>query len=133
VRGRARVFLEPEFGASSHMAKVLLAAMKIDGRIRAAINTRYNDAVDGVIKRLGYSVPQFDRIGLPEREARGESSTISRIKKALEECGKAAEAVIDRGGYGTEPVVYLFGGSAVEAARRAIEVAEEVAKAQQDK
>ena len=42
VKGRPRAFMKPEFGASSHMARLILEVMKHDPKRRSAINLRYN-------------------------------------------------------------------------------------------
>ena len=60
---------------------------------------------------------------------RGEEGAVSLgIKLVAEEFGYLPDVVVDKGGYGIEPVSYLFGGSAVEVAERTIQIAEALNK-----
>ncbi|RLI33468.1 transcriptional regulator [Candidatus Bathyarchaeota archaeon] len=128
VRGRARAFMEPEFGSSRHLAEVLLTAREIDPSVRAAANIKYDEAVREAMERLKLRMGLFDREALPPEE-RGEEGAVSLgIKLVAEEFGYLPDVVVDKGGYGIEPVSYLFGGSAVEVAERAIQIAEALNK-----
>jgi len=123
VRGRAKVFMDPEFGSSSHLAGVLLAAMEIDSSIRAVANIKYAETVRGVVERLNLSIGWFDREPL-SAEKRGDEAATDLVKAIAEGLGNLPNVIVDKGGYGIEPVSYLFGGSAVEVAEKAIQIAE---------
>jgi len=45
VRGKVKALMDPEFGVSSHLAKLLLAVMSVDIKARAVINVKYDEMV----------------------------------------------------------------------------------------
>jgi hypothetical protein len=124
VRGRAKVFMEPEFGSSSHLAGILLAAMEIDGSIRSVANIKYDEAIRGVMERLELSIGWFDREALPAEKRGDEAAADLGVKAVAESLDHLPNVMVDKGGYGIEPVSYLFGGSAVEVAGKMIQIAE---------
>ncbi len=127
VRGKAKAFMEPEFGSSKHMAGVLLAAMEVDSSVRAAINIKYDEEIHQVLEQMGLTIGCFERRELPRE---GEPPAALGVKLVAERLRRLPEVVVDKGGYGIEPISYLFGTTAVEVAERAIHVAEEVSKAE---
>jgi len=124
VRGRAKVFMNPEFGSSSHLAEILLEAMKIDGSIRAAANIKYDEAVRGAMERLNLTIGWFEREDLPLEEKGDEAAAVSGVKLVAERLAYLPNVIVDKGGYEIEPVSYLLGVSAVEVAGKAIQIAE---------
>ena len=46
----------PAMGASSHVAKIVLAAMHHDAGLRAALNIRYSEDVLEVVRDMGLAV-----------------------------------------------------------------------------
>jgi len=123
VRGRARAFMEPEFGASYHLAKVLLYAMEVDDTVRAAANIKYDESTDRVLKELGLSVSAFEREALPRDVAEGEVVAALGVKRTANMLGGVPDVVVDKGGYGIEPASYVFGETAMEAAEKTIRIA----------
>lgn len=128
VRGRARAFTEPEFGASFHMAKVLLGVMDVDKKIRAVTNIRYDEAVGAAVEKLGLDFSQLDRTEFPEEAMKSEAPITWGVMKVTKESKRVPDVIVDKGGYGIEPAAYIFGGSAVEAVKKAIQIARAVAK-----
>ena len=124
VRGRARAFMDPEFGSSRHLAEVLLTAMGIDSSVRAVTNVNYDELVRKEMEELNLSIGWFDREVLPVDEKGDEAAVTLGVKLAFERFGYLPDVIVDKGGYGIEPVSYLFGDSAVEVARKAIQIAE---------
>jgi hydroxymethylpyrimidine/phosphomethylpyrimidine kinase len=124
VRGAAKAFMEPEFGASFHMAEVLLAAMRVGRNVRAVINTRFDRKMEAAIRRLGYTVYRFGQSDLPEEAWKEGVQDVVGVEMAAGKFGRVPDVVANEGGYGVEPTAYFFGGSSVEAARKAIRVAE---------
>lgn len=124
VRGRAKAFMDPEFGASSHLAKILLMAICSDQSLRAAVNIRYNEPVRLAIEKLKLTVGCFDRESIP-MEMRGDESALAvGLSQIADRAGGMPRVIIDLGGYGIEPISYLFGESAVELAKLVIQIAE---------
>jgi len=128
VDGAPRAFMQPEFGASRHLASVLLAAMQINPSVHAAINIAYNRFVKEAFEQLGFKVYIFSRRELPTNADEAQA----RVAEEISNLGKRGEPLpdvfVDAGGYWIEPSAYIFGVDAVEAAQKAIKVAEVVAR-----
>ena len=119
VKGRARAALPPEFGASRHIANVLLLVMKRRPGTRAALNLRYDARMAKVLRRVGLRALE---IGDYQRAFTGDRA-VSALASRLASANSAFDAVIDPGGKGVEPSLYLFGRSATEVAALAVRVA----------
>lgn len=99
VKGRATVPTEPEFGASGHVATVLLLAREAGVDSRAALNIAYAPEMIERLEAMGHTTAAFD----PETEL---SATIT---ESVEE---QINALYQTGGMGIEPAVYLLGSDA---------------------
>lgn len=124
VRGRAKAFMDPEFGASSHLAKMLLVAMSFDPSLRSAVNIKYNESIHRALEKLKLRVGWFDRESVLLEMRRDESALAASVGQIADKSGGMPKVIIDLGGYGIEPVSYLFGESALELAKLVIEIAE---------
>jgi predicted fused transcriptional regulator/phosphomethylpyrimidine kinase/predicted transcriptional regulator len=118
VRGRARSFMRPEYGASTHVANVLLAAMSHDGSIRASINLRFDKRMSRVLRRL-----KMHPLLLKEAGVKSDSEMIGSLRAALGGAMGPVGAVVDPGAPGLEPGLYLFAHDALEVARQGLKVA----------
>ena len=118
VGGRARSFMRPEYGASTHVANVLLALMFHDGSIRASMNVRYDQKMRRVLRRM-----KVHPLLLEEAEVKNDLEMIGSLRAALSRATSPVEAVIDPGAPGIEPGVYLFAHDAVEVASLGLKVA----------
>jgi predicted fused transcriptional regulator/phosphomethylpyrimidine kinase/predicted transcriptional regulator len=126
VRERLKTLSEPEFGASVHLANVILAAMEKNREVRAAINIAFNEKVEQAMLGLNMKVYRFSRANLPSDVV--ERNPVSwAVRSASYELGKIPDALVDEGGYGVEPATYLFGSSSVEVAEKAIKIAKTLA------
>ncbi|WP_341480976.1 thiamine-phosphate synthase family protein [Thermococcus argininiproducens] len=99
--------LPPEFGASEHMAKVLIAISEMFPEVRAVLNIKYDEHIYDALKKAGFA------IGFVEKKEREEDETIQLIAQEFKKRGKL-DAVVDKGGFGIEPCVYLFGEDPIE-------------------
>lgn len=128
VGGAPRAFMQPEFGASKHLASVLLAAMQVNPAVRAAINIAYNRFVKEAFERLGFRVYFYNRREPPTNTEAAQA----RVTEEVLNLGKRGEPLpdvfVDAGGYWIEPSAYIFGVDAVDVAQKAIKVAEEVTR-----
>jgi predicted fused transcriptional regulator/phosphomethylpyrimidine kinase/predicted transcriptional regulator len=120
IRGKVKALMDPEFGVSSHLAKVLLAVMKADPNIRSAINLKYNDSVLKIINKLNlkYAVLHRD----PKYKGK-EDELIAFAETAARKGEGGLDAIIDEGSFGIEPNSYLFEESATKLADRVIRIA----------
>ena len=124
VRDTARAFMNPEFGASTHMAEVLLAVMGKDSSVRAVINIKHDEYVDKALRKLGYPSSSFELSELSKEAQESKFPTLWGIKKVVDESEKVPSIIVDKGGYGIEPMAYIFDESATAVARKAIRIAE---------
>jgi len=121
VHGSARSFMRPELGASTHVAAVLLAAKSRDGSISAAMNLRYDSKMARVLRRLRLSTLNLEESLGP----RTDEEMLAQLLRRFREETEAVEAVVDAGGSGIEPSLYLFAADAVSLAQLALRIARE--------
>lgn len=94
-----------EFGASKHVARIILTVMKKDKKIRAAMNIRYRPEIVEKCKKLNYTIGTFDRGNEPR-----ESSTMEwGTETAIEDLGFVPDIIFDTGGIGKEPMMRILG------------------------
>lgn len=127
VGNRIIVPAKPEFGASAHMARAVLAAMEFDPDMRAAANIRYGKDIVEAVKRLGYSWSYFDRREEPEDVKAVEGGTMRwGIRTAIMRVGRVPDVIYDYGEHGKEPLAKIFGRTAVEVAEKMVAIAKEL-------
>ncbi|RMF91610.1 MAG: bifunctional hydroxymethylpyrimidine kinase/phosphomethylpyrimidine kinase [Methanobacteriota archaeon] len=96
-----------EYGASRHMARVVLAAMGFDGRVRAAANIKYRpETVEALESAGGFAISSFDRGDEPKQV---ESTMEWGTKEAVRRLGRVPDLIFDRGGAGKEPMIRVLG------------------------
>ncbi|MDV3244042.1 MAG: hypothetical protein LYZ66_02555 [Nitrososphaerales archaeon] len=119
VKGAAKAMLPPEYGASRHMARVLLLVRRRRGEVRAAVNLRYDKRMNAVLRKL-----RLTRLEIGGYVPSGlEDPTVEALAAKLAGTKAEFDVVVDHGGEGVEPNLYLFGKSAIEVARLAVKVA----------
>lgn len=121
---RAHVSGCVRFGASRHIARIVLAAMRFDPGIRAAMNIGLREDVLSEAARMGLRVSSFDR----GEEPPGESTMSWGTARAIERLGAVPDVIWDAGGMGKEPMIRILGGDAVSVATVAIMLSRAVGK-----
>ncbi len=113
----------PAFGASSHIAKIILTAMKYDGTYRSAMNIRYSaEAIDACME-LGFHVESFDRsCEPPEVKLREGSSLEWGTDTVLARGAGMPDIIFDRGDVGKEPMIRVIGRSPDDVAEKVIRI-----------
>lgn len=110
-KGEVIIAGQPEFGASSHMAKVLLTARKFSAEISCAANVRMTDDVLAAISECGFVQAWFDRAHEPERNKSDELATVEwGVSQALstQDIPEEVDVVCDYGSIGREPMVRVI-------------------------
>jgi len=110
-RGEVILAGGPEFGASSHMARVLLAARKYNSRTSCALNIACNDQTLLALKRSGMTSASFDRANEPPDGLGREGGTMDWGTQAALEASstpRTVDAVVDLGGPGKEPMIRIL-------------------------
>lgn len=121
-RGRAVSVGCVDFGASRHVARIILSALRYNPEIKAAINVKYSERNLSVCRETGLSISSFDRAEEPENASTMDWGTAEAIKKY----GSVPKVIYDKGGAGKEPMIRLLGTNAVEVAKLAVELAEKL-------
>ncbi|MFB6156785.1 MAG: bifunctional hydroxymethylpyrimidine kinase/phosphomethylpyrimidine kinase [Haloferacaceae archaeon] len=105
-------------GASSHVARFLLAARERDPALRFATNVRFDEDVEAALAAadLGGPAVAFDRADEPT-DAAGTMDWSAGV--AFDAAGGTPAAVYDRGDVGKEPMVRLLAPDAETLRRRA--------------
>ena len=113
---------EPRFGASSHVARIVLTVMRFDPAMRAALNLRYDEGLLEALKGAGLRISSFDRAVEPEEIRAVEGATLPwGVEEAIRSSGGTVPDVIyDRGGPGKEPMVRVLARSALEAVEKVL-------------
>ncbi len=93
------------FGASRHVARIVLSAMSFDPSYRSALNVRYSEENVAALRKAKLNVASFDRADEPEGVKTMEWGTASAITAA----GRVPDAIFDRGGMGKEPMIRILG------------------------
>ncbi|WP_459192460.1 bifunctional hydroxymethylpyrimidine kinase/phosphomethylpyrimidine kinase [Halosimplex sp. J119] len=94
------------FGASTHVARLLLAARERDPALRFAVNCRYDDEVAAALEKLDGPVAEF---GGDESAADGREGTIERgVEAAFDAVEGTPSALVNRGAYGDEPLAFVL-------------------------
>jgi hydroxymethylpyrimidine/phosphomethylpyrimidine kinase len=100
----------PDFGASKHIANVILTASAVDHRIRSAMNVAYDKRLVAACPVLTYKVGTFDRSDEPAGAKTMEWGT----SKAIKELGAVPDIIFDMGGHGKEPMIRILGNNPKE-------------------
>jgi hydroxymethylpyrimidine/phosphomethylpyrimidine kinase len=100
----------PAFGASSHMARVVLAAMNHDPSIRSAMNIRYGKDILKAADMRGLETGSFSREDEPPEIKAREGSTLDwGTDRAITGTGRVPDIIFDKGGISREAMVRVLG------------------------
>ncbi len=121
VDGRPRACGYPAFGASSHMARIVLEVMKFDEKIRSGINFAWSEELASWLKTWAkennISFGLVDRSKEPEDISRAEGASIPwKIKFLLDSYGFIPRIFYETAVMGKEPLFVLLGEDAVSVA-----------------
>jgi len=113
IGGRVEVPANPEFGASRNVAAVLLAATAVDSGVRGAVNLVTDEALLEAARARGVDPLEFEA----DYEDRGR-----RLRELFAGRGAVPRVIYHRGAFGIEPITYILGADAVDAARFATDL-----------
>lgn len=107
VGARARRVGSSRFGASKHVARIVLAASSHDPETRCAMNIKYSDQNLAACRAAKLRISTFDRAEEPS----GVSSMTWGVHRAIEDLGRMPDVIYDKGGVGKEPMIRILGKS----------------------
>jgi len=101
---------KPDFGASRHMARVVIVASKFDPSIRAALNIGYSRELIDRAKKVGLLVGSFSRTEEPLEIKMREGATLPwGVKHVVKKLGRVPDIIYDEGDVGKEPMIRILG------------------------
>ncbi len=114
----------PAFGASSHIADIVLTNMRYDPSKRACMNLCYDKAIIDCCKKLKLSVASFDRSKEPERIRDLEGSSLEwGVMEAIQKSdSEVPDIVFDQGGWGKEAMIRISAAGPLDVARLVIRI-----------
>lgn len=101
---------EPVFGASKHIAQIILAAMKYDPSLRSCMNIRYDDVILEKARDKGFIIKSFNRNDEPDIIKQKEGGTMEWGTDTVFQKGPPwPDIIFDMGGVGKEPMIRVIG------------------------
>jgi predicted fused transcriptional regulator/phosphomethylpyrimidine kinase len=122
-QGRAFACRDPEYGASSHMARFIIALNEhLPGR-RSALNIKFDESIISICEDMGLVVSSYDRSREPDSVRDTEGGSIPwGVEEAFRNSESPPDVIYHRGAWGKEPMIVLTGRDAVEVAELAIRI-----------
>lgn len=115
---------DPEFGASQHIARIILTAVSFDPNIRSAMNLKFSEDVLQRARQIGLTVGHFDRRQEPVQVSRLEGSSLSwGVERVLTKMKKVPDLIYDRGGWGKESMIRILGHDPEEVVGKVLRLA----------
>ena len=115
------IVADPEFGASQHIAKIILTAMTHDPEMRSAMNLRFTEETLTRARKAGLAVGHFDRKEEPAGVKKKEGSSLSwGVHRVLQKSKKIPDIIFDGGDMAKEPMIRVFGHDPGEVASKVL-------------
>jgi hydroxymethylpyrimidine kinase/phosphomethylpyrimidine kinase len=115
---------DPEFGASRHVAKIILTVMDFDPEYCSAMNIRYSKEILARLKRKGFLIGRFDRRLEPKQVKEKEGSSLEwGVQEVLRRLKKVPDFIYDEGDVGKEPMIRVLGRNPVEVVQKILKAA----------
>lgn len=115
IGDRIEIPANPEFGASQHVATMLLSAHQFDSTIQGAINIRTTESLLDKARDAGLETDEFDA---------GYDNRADRLHEVFAADG-VPDVVYHEGAFGIEPITYVLGESAVAVAETILALVDE--------
>jgi len=113
------------FGASRHIADIILTAMRYNPKIRAAMNLHYDQRLIEAFRRIGCKVACFDRRLEPDEVRRVEGRSLRwGVEDIVRRVGYVPDVIYDEGDVGKEPMIRILGRSILEVTEKALKAIE---------
>jgi hydroxymethylpyrimidine/phosphomethylpyrimidine kinase len=123
-RDSATTYSDPEFGASRHVASIILTVMEFDPEYCSAMNIRYSRETVAQLRRKGFLVGQFDRRLEPKKVKKQEGSSLEwGVGEVLRKMKRVPDFIYDEGGVGKEPMIRALGRNPMEVIQKILKVA----------
>jgi hydroxymethylpyrimidine/phosphomethylpyrimidine kinase len=133
VNGRPHPSGLPVWGASDHMARLVIEVRKYNSAVNAGINFKCDDRVIRVVKKYarekGMTFGWIDRTREPKSASTVDGASMPwKVKHMSEKFGAVPTVFYEGDGWGKEPLFMLVGESAVSVTEQAIDIARQYCK-----
>jgi len=116
---------DPSFGASHHIARIILTVMDFDNSFRSAMNIRYSGEIIRACESLSFSIDSFNRSSEPEDIRIQEGASLPwGVREVLSSRPDIPDIIYDTGDIGKEPIVRILGKNPGEVAEKVILISE---------
>ena len=115
INGRAHALVSPQFGSSRHTATILLRVREGWSKVKACICVSGQDEVVKAAQQSDFIVIKH-KIATTDAEVIASQALVTSGRK------KGLPAIHVPGGVGVEPILYLFGETALQLATRCSEI-----------
>jgi hydroxymethylpyrimidine kinase/phosphomethylpyrimidine kinase len=117
------ILSDPEFGASQHIANIILTVMKFDPGYCSAMNIRYSKENVARFMEKGFLVGHFDRRVEPKRVKQKEGSSLEwGVGEVLRKFERVPDFIYDQGDVGKEPMIRVLGRNPIEVVEKILKV-----------
>lgn len=129
VKGYPKASGDVVFGASDHMARLIIEARKYDRSIRAGVNFKCDPEIIRHVKEFcekeGLSFGMIDRRREPEEIIKKDKQSMPwKIKQLIQNYGKIPTVFYESEGWGKEPLFVVVGKNP----REVVEISMSIAK-----
>lgn len=112
---------EPEFGASQHIAHIILTVMTFNPEYRSAMNIRYSEANVAQLEGKGFLIGHFDRSLEPKKVKEKEGSSLEwGVREVIQKLHRIPDFIYDQGDVGKEPMIRVLGRNPMEVVQKAL-------------
>ena len=109
----------PEFGASQHVANIILTVMKFDPEYCSAMNIRYSKENVEKLKGKGFLIGHFDRRFEPKLVKQREGSSLEwGVGEVLKKMKRVPDFICDKGAVGKEPMIRVLGRNPMDVVQK---------------
>jgi len=113
----------PEFGASRHVASLVISAKRYYPEVSSAMALRFIPELIPILKKSGFKISSFDRKMEPKQIKEKEGSSLDwGVSEALEKTKIMPDIIYDLGDVGKEPVIRVFGVNPFDVAEKIIKI-----------
>jgi hydroxymethylpyrimidine kinase/phosphomethylpyrimidine kinase len=114
---------DPEFGASRHVANIILTVMKFNPEYCSAMNIRYSKENIARLTRKGFLIGHFNRRHEPKRVKEKEGSLLEwGVGEVLRKMKRVPDFIYDEGDVGKEPMIRVLGENPMEVVQKILKI-----------
>jgi hydroxymethylpyrimidine kinase/phosphomethylpyrimidine kinase len=114
---------DPEFGASRHIASIILTVMRFNPDFRSAMNIRYSKENIAILKSRGFLIDHFDRRLEPKKLKEKEGFSLEwGVGEVLKKMGGVPDFIYDEGDIGKEPMIRVLGKTPLEVVQKILKI-----------